>query len=322
MLPFLRNGRELATRIELLDTLFAHSGVGPWDAVLVDGDATHPHARWTWSPEFRRLCGFSSEAEFPNRMQSWSGRLHPDDAGATFAAFNEALASCGIYDVTYRLKVADGSWRWFRVTGGVIAEGSGKPRRACGSLVDIHAAKLAEDERKVLLDKLGSDFRGAVLEIVGEVANSTTRLNEVAAVMTNATAKTGERSIAVTTSSRAASDEVQSVASATAQVTASIHEIERQITRSHELANLTAERMQSATSVVQSLVSDVQSIGDVVELISQVAGQTNLLALNATIEVARAGEAGKGFSVVAAEVKPWPVRRAVPPRRSVRASTR
>src|SRR4029079_621846 len=54
---------------------------------------------------------------------------------------------------------------------------------------------------------------------------------------------------------------------------------------------------------VAKLGTSSQEIGNVVKVITSIAGQTNLLALNATIETARAGESGKGFAVVANEVK-------------------
>ena len=65
----------------------------------------------------------------------------------------------------------------------------------------------------------------------------------------------------------------------------------------------TDEQANRTNAQIQSLADAASRIGDVVQLISDIAGQTNLLALNATIEAARAGEAGKGFAVVASEVK-------------------
>ncbi len=58
-----------------------------------------------------------------------------------------------------------------------------------------------------------------------------------------------------------------------------------------------------AQVAVNELESSSKQIGEIVELISNIAGQTNLLALNAAIEAARAGEQGRGFAVVAEEVR-------------------
>ncbi|MBO6548869.1 MAG: PAS domain-containing protein, partial [Rhizobiales bacterium] len=142
---FVNKNNQHTDKSNLLDLLDKYSGVGLWDAVLHDGDPMHEKSKWTWSSEFRRLCGFSTLDDFPNLVEAWSDRLHPEDVEPTFELFTDALSGEKKgYDATYRLKVFDGSYRWFRATGGVMHDENGIPLRACGSLVDIHEAKKAE----------------------------------------------------------------------------------------------------------------------------------------------------------------------------------
>ena len=133
---------------EWLKTLSRCCGVGLWDALLHDGDPMHAQTRWTWSGEFRRLLGYESEFEFPDVLQSWSRRLHPDDFAPTLQAFAATCATGIRFDVTYRVRIRDDSYRWFRATGGAILDETGRARRACGSLTDIHDAVEAENLRR------------------------------------------------------------------------------------------------------------------------------------------------------------------------------
>ncbi len=111
------------------------------------------------------------------------------------------------------------------------------------------------------------------------------------------------RSHAVASAATQTSTNIGTVAAASEQLGSSVHEIGRQVQGSAALAEAAVVEADGTARLVQELSGAVSKIGDVVSLISSIAGQTNLLALNATIEAARAGEAGRGFAVVAAEVK-------------------
>lgn len=294
----------------LLEILNNQAGVGFWDAVLHDGDPMHPKSRWTWSAEFRRLVGFADHrSEFPDVVQSWSDRLHPDDAGDTFAVFGAALknvATKGAYDVAYRLKMRDGSYRWFRATGGVVHDAGGRPLRACGSLVDIDDAMQAAQvskARAALIDRLVAAFDGEASAIIGGLASAAAEMERTADAMSSVAERNSQSTVAVAGASGQTSANVQTVAAATEELAATIRELAAQAAQSSDLAGTAVARAERTDAMVQALSRAADQIGAVVGLINGLASQTNLLALNATIEAARAGAAGRGFAVVAAEVK-------------------
>jgi len=167
----------------------------------------------------------------------------------------------------------------------------------------IEADHLAKQERDAARRNLASDFELRVGHIVQAVAVAAGEMQAISTSMSSSSKETARQAAAAATASTQASHSVGTVASATEELTASIGEIGKQVTRSAEIAEKAADEARRTNVVVEGLASGTQKIGEVVTLIQSIASQTNLLALNATIEAARAGEHGRGFAVVASEVK-------------------
>ena len=167
-------------------------------------------------------------------------------------------------------------------------------------------AKQAQErdrKRQQALEQLIANFKSNIASSISNASSHSENMKQAAERMstlvvdtTNGATTAGELSIE-------ASQNVQTVASATEELSASVQGIADQTLKSAELVNVASSTANETEQEVSSLLASVQEIGTITELIQQIAEQTNLLALNATIEAARAGDAGSGFAVVAAEVK-------------------
>ena len=165
------------------------------------------------------------------------------------------------------------------------------------------AARAAKERRQAAMEQHTQDFGQSISGVMASLAGAAEGMRRASEAM--ADAATAVHSEAHSTAGAAAksSEDLVTVAAAVEELTSSVAEISRQVSAAADVARQAVQRAEASHGTMQGLSDATARIGDVVRLISDIAGQTNLLALNATIEAARAGEAGKGFAVVAGEVK-------------------
>ncbi|MBP5857938.1 methyl-accepting chemotaxis protein [Marivibrio halodurans] len=176
----------------------------------------------------------------------------------------------------------------------------GEFQRAAGSINEAVAYMRDRDRR---VSHMADRFEDSVKDVVEVLASAATEMEATAGGMRGQAEETANRSESVREAMDSTSQNVETVAAASEELAASTQEIGRSVGRSSEVTAKAVDAAAEADRKVEGMNTAATHIGEVIDLIRDIADQTNLLALNATIEAARAGEAGKGFAVVANEVK-------------------
>lgn len=179
------------------------------------------------------------------------------------------------------------------------------------------------EQQKDLLDRMvsmtekareASDTLSRSVNQLSEITGNTTRANEQIAQNTGKIASGSENTLRLVEEAARAAENISRSFELVAQEGRKIAEISRNVSRltkdNGEVITVAVGKMEEigkATEHNRSIITELgeqsNEIGNIVGIISSIAGQTNMLALNAAIESARAGEQGKGFAVVAGEIR-------------------
>jgi two-component sensor histidine kinase len=154
--------QQLERQKRTFDLAMTASEMGTWRYTIADNVCVYDE-------NAQRLYGLS-EARFLHDEEGVKAKFHPDDMEPMWARVATALdpAGDGRYDVEYRVRQLDGSWRWLSAWGLVEFEGKGaakKPVAIVGASRDLTAMKQAEELQRLLLNELNHRVKNTLATV-------------------------------------------------------------------------------------------------------------------------------------------------------------
>jgi methyl-accepting chemotaxis protein len=283
----------------ILDSFYRHAATAPELGAMIGTRADRLKSAQT--AHWQRLFSGEFDTAYHESVRA-IGEVHARiglEPRWYIAGYNHVLGHLiTLAGTTHRLSPARAAATATAVTTAVMLDMD----IAISVYLDGRAAS-AQRDRADRMTHISGEFSTQATGLMAQITTAAADLRTIAQGLAATAQTTASQSAAAADLAGQTTGNVETVAAAAEELSASIAEITRQVAQASQVSAKAAQDAERTDTVVNALAEGARRIGDVVGLISSIAGQTNLLALNATIEAARAGDAGKGFAVVASEVK-------------------
>ena len=254
---------------------------GSWSMDLTRYDISDPNSPMVFNDQFKKILGYSGSHDFPDIMNSWITKIHPDDVGMASEKMGEQLSDPTgkvIFDMDYRMLHKDGKYRWVRSSSTVVWSHDRKtPLMAAGTILDVtEERENAKRFREEMAPKI-ENLRKGISDIAKTVDLATRQMSDMAArqVEVTASAKKIEDSVA---SSMGIISSIQGIANQTnlLSLNASIEAARAGeagkgfAVVAGEVQNLSNSTKETTNQIADILNGMTSSVNDMLAMISQI----------------------------------------------------
>ncbi|MCR4892351.1 MAG: PAS domain-containing protein [Lachnospiraceae bacterium] len=157
---------------------------GSWSMDLTKYDISDPNSPMVFSPQFKKILGYNGSSDFPDIMNSWITKIHPDDVQGASEQMAEQLSDASgrtVFDREYRMQHKNGSYIWVRASSYVVWSADRRtPLMAAGTILDISNEKNNKTKFQEELAPSLEKLRSGITEIAKTVDMATRQMSDMA----------------------------------------------------------------------------------------------------------------------------------------------